>query len=115
MSAYDQIVELAKAKLERREVPTKEQGVVAVVKERPDLRQRYYAEPRPVAVAKREEVPAKHWSLVKLEEMAQVLRTESREPLTKEQAVVRVMKETAQGRELAAAYREHQREMVRRS
>jgi hypothetical protein len=111
MSAYDEMQRLGKMKVQSGACPTIEQAIVAVAKERPDLRQRYYAEPRPVLVAKREEPPAKHWSLAKLEEKARALVAKGL-ALTKEQAMVQAMR-TPEGRELAAAYREHQREVAR--
>jgi hypothetical protein len=46
---------------------------------------------------------------VKLEAMAEEVRHTSREPLTKAQAMVQVMK-TSEGRELAAAYRQRTRD-----
>lgn len=92
--------------------PTRAQAVVEVCKANPDLRHRYAAEryaaasqPRPVA--KREELPAKHWSLVRLEAMAQELVAKGKAP-TRAQGMVLAMK-TNEGRELAAAYRERTR------
>jgi hypothetical protein len=112
MTAYDEMQRLAKNKLERKECPTMEQAIVQVAAERPDLRAQYRREPRPMPVVKGEEAPAKHWSLVQMEALAQEMRRHQPR-LTKEAAIVRVMKETARGRELAAAYREHQREVAR--
>jgi hypothetical protein len=111
-TAWDEIERLAKEKLERKECPTWEQAIVKVCADNPALRQRYHAEPRPEVVVKTAPTVQKHWSLIRLEEMAQALRTESREPITKEEAMVRITKTDA-GRQLAQAYREHQRQAVR--
>jgi hypothetical protein len=107
MSAYDEIKQIARGKLERGECPTLEQAIAQVAHERPDLRQRYDAEPKPRSVVKAEVLPAKPWSLVQLEDMAAALVAKGVVP-TKEQGMVQAMK-TSQGRELAAAYRERDR------
>jgi hypothetical protein len=110
-SAWNQLEILARGKLERGESPTFEQAIVAVAAERPDLRAQYRTEPRPQPVVKGEEVPAKHWSLVQMEALAQEMRRHQPH-LTKEQAVCKAM-ETARGRVLRDAYREHQRQATR--
>jgi hypothetical protein len=112
MSAYDDIVKIAREKLTRGECATLEQGIATTCDERPDLRQRYRTEPKPRPVVKAEVLPEKHWSIVRLEAMAQALRRTSREPISEEESMVRVAK-LPEGRVLAAAYRQHQRERTR--
>ena len=107
MTAYEEIVTLATAMVEKGLAPTKHQAVAKLAHDRPDLRRRYYDEPKPHLVAKREELPARHWSLVKLEAMAQELVAKGKAP-TRAQGMVLAMK-TNEGRELAAAYRERTR------
>jgi hypothetical protein len=107
MSAWDEIQSRAAILVATGQVSTKHQAVAKVCHDNPALRQQYRAEPRPVLVAKREEPPAQHWSLVQLETMAADLVAKGAAP-TRAQAVAQAMK-TPQGRELAAAYRQHQR------
>jgi len=107
MSAYDEIVSRATTLVAQGLARTKEQAIVKVCADNPELRQRYHAEPKPLPVAKAEEGPAKHWSLVKLEAMAQALVAKGVAP-TRAQGMVQAMR-TSEGRELAAAYRQRTR------
>jgi len=111
MSAWEEIEKEAAALVVTGQAPTKEQAIAKVCRDNPALRQRYRTEPRPQVLAKAEPPVVKHWALERLEAMAVDLVTKGQAP-TKAQGMVRAMSST-QGRQLATAYREHQRQVAR--